>query len=389
MLIKNRGGFMCLPAFRKKGNFLLKISVLLPIIILSQCGLRESVKRPDWIKGSSPPYYVGQSSLYEDKKKALDDAFYNAINQFYAEELGITIRNETMMKKRERGDTVFIDYESSTKSYTNAVSVRVKKIDEHYEKEKGKYRAYIQIYIPEEERIKAKKEAEEYKKSIEESVEKEFQEAENFFNRREYGKALPHYEYIKILLDEVSGIFPDIRTKADARIKTINRINPPEVRLKNLKPTENYFRKVDLIRMTSVMEEEIPSSNNMYYINLGDTFKLSLSVEKPVYIYILSYWQEEGQVRLLYPNWIENKGKLIKGEMSFPDESGFAAEPPPGSNYLFVIATPFPMNLEKYVKFQEGKAVNFSKEALSKFLRSLENDIQYYDIRKIEVIIKG
>ena len=364
-------------------NNVLKLFTLFIMLILFGC-VSTQPKEPKWTKGRNFPFhYRGMSSLQDDKKKALDEAFYNALIEFYRTELGIILKNKTFLRKREKNDKLTIEYKSSTESKTNAVVVRgIKKIHESVVPEKGKYRAYIEIYIPEEEVIRAKKQAENYKQSLENFVKKEFDEAENLFKKGQYEKAILDYQTIKHLQEEAPGINKDISDIVDARLRAIVESNNPAIRLINLSPNKNYFNKVKLLK--SMEKEGIPCSNNTYYVNIGDALRLNIETKAPVYTYILSLWKDTGEVVLLYPNWIEKQAKPIKGKMLFPEESEFVAEPPPGLNYLFVLATSEPLNLN--INMDKSEYPILSNEELENFLNAL-NSVNY-DVVKLSVVIK-
>lgn len=352
----------------------LKIPLLVFLVtIFLHCGGGKGYKKPLWLdRGVSPPYYVAQSTLQPDRKEALNEAFYGALREFYIRELGIILDSDTRLRKQEVGDEVIVEYESSIQARTFIGDVKVRSKKEYLEQEKGRYRGYVCILIPQEEMIRARQSVKKYLDEALESAEKEIQKAE-LLEENSYTEALLGYKTAAIILEDlIDPIARALKKKVDARIQALKRFEDPGIQLMELQSTASYFEQAELIRLN---REE--SSN---FVDIGDTLQLHFSVKKPVYLYILSYWREQKEIRLLYPNWLEEEENLISGKSVFPKRSGFVAAPPGGLNLLFVIATKMRIDLDE-------KSMVLSRENLEDFLKSLR-DIEKYEIRRLEVFIR-
>lgn len=371
---------MCLSAFQLNNVLIFRSFFLLSFMVISlNCVGGRIPKKPSWVYLGkvSPPYYVGQSTLQADKKNALDDAFYDAIKDFYSMELGITVQSETYLRKREHGNEVVVEYESNIYTQVFIANVRVRRKEKYLESEKEGYRAYVRIYIPEEEVMRVRQEVEEYINEILEYTKKEVRKGEQLEEKRSYIQALLAYKTAaKILEASTDQRALALRKKIEAKIQTLLMYEDPGIQLMGLKSSDNFLDFVELINLN---REKVDN-----FVNVGDEIRLHITVKIPVFLYILSYEKDEKEVRLLYPNWIEKVESRVSGELLFPQNSCFTAEPPSGLNKFIVIATPDKLPLKPDF---DKKKVNLSGIELQDFILDLK-EIGKYEIRKIDVFIR-
>ena len=371
---------MCLSAFQLNNVSIFRSFFLLSFMVISlNCVGGRIPKKPSWVYLGkvSPPHYVGQSTLQADKKNALDDAFYDAIKDFYSMELGITVQSETYLRKREHGNEVVVEYESNIYTQIFIANVRVRRKEKYLESEKEGYRAYVKIYIPEEEVMRVRQDIEEYINEILEYTKKEVRKGEQLEEKRSYIQALLAYKTAAKILDELTDQRARfLKRKIDSKIEILLKYEDPGVQLMGLQSTASYLDQVGLVKLDG------KSVSN--FVDVGDRIQLRLTVKEPVYLYILSYWKDEQQVRFLYPNFIEKVESLVVGELVFPKNSCFIAKPPCGLNSLIVIASQEPIGYK--VNFEREKT-EISRETfqdLINFLRGKEK----YEIRTIDVFIR-
>ncbi len=351
------------------------------------CPKREILREPEWFGKIYPPgFYKGISVLCEDKKEAREDAILNALQEFGSKEFGIRIKSKSFWKKSEVGENVYYKYESYAFKETYPFVVKNYQIrKEKIMREKGKYRAYVLIYIPDEEVSRIRKDMEEYKKMVLEHAGREFKKADSLFEMGNYPMARARYETIENLLKNLNPFDPQVKSMLDrvkGKISLIKKIAPPEVVLMELKPGYTYISNIRIIDAET--GREVKKEGDIYYVDAGEWIRFEFDVLEEVYIYVLSLWKEEGELRLLFPNrYVEEKKGKIRGKVAVPSDTiAVRAEPPGGMNYVFFIATTFPLNIDY-------KNEILPDEFPSEFVETVKRKAGiYYDIRMLKVYIR-
>ena len=357
------------------------------IVLTTGCATHAR-KLPGWVSGLVPQYsFVGVSTLQEDEIKATEEAIYNATKRFYEEYFGISIKSEEQMKKSERmagnKSELVVEYRSNVKAQLFIPKIRFRLRDKFVEKEKGKYRVYVLIGISPDEILRAKNQAASYYSSLVSEAERLVKEARRFELERPQ-EALLSYRTAGEILSEISDPslidsvevrtkFVTLKSEINAKIEHLESLSTPWGLLNSIKANSEFIDDVVVLDYYTRQERDS-------YLEVGDKILFRVKMKKPAYIYLLSLWRGEGEVRLLYPNKYDREPVKVKKEFVFPVNSCIEAAAPGGVNYVFVCA------LSKRVDLDVEKEKMGYREVRG-FLKKLKG--KRLDVKALKIFIRG
>lgn len=360
--------------------------IILIFLLLVECSTKQTLvsstqsDKPAWIdRKTELNQYKGMATSMKNPKEASDGAVKDALRKV-AEEIGTKVHVDFVMEKVEENEEIKGRVKSKVKIEAKAELSGVKIIETYTEKhksEKGDYyfNGFALIELPPNEISRIRRKLEEYNNEILTNAENLFNSAEE--KEQEYPYyALCEYKSIIDMLEDIDlpGAMSLI-SRTRIRINYLEETRDPMIELENLSGNTHIIDEIKMVK-----SEGIPIEDNILDVDEG--FRINLALENSGYIYIIGYDRETKEARLLLPNKYE-KDNLAKGKQIYPKTSEFFAEPPGGSNTIFVIIAKEETSISS---FERQGYYYLNNKLLWEFIRDLKNS--QFDLKKVDFYVR-
>jgi len=345
-------------------------------------------KKPAWVEGNlKENQYRGVATRKQREKDAISDAFQDAVRKI-TQEIGIKIEAKFEIKKVEHNNLLDISVRSETRSKSKAAIRNVKEVGTYIEKYKGEdssyyYNAWVLVEIPKGEKKRARIEMKRYCNKMIDEAGKLLEEAENKENDNPYDALLAYRSIKRMMLDaenfaitgDLAAEVKNLKIRAEEKIEELERIRNPMVELEQM---EGEYRIRD-VELTDMYGSPL---GKRWSLDIGEYIRVKICLDKPSYIYIIGYDKKTEEPRLLFPNKMEREN-FGRGEKVYPDITAFYAQPPPGANTIFIIASEEKLDIPRF----GGKShLSFTQKQLWDFIKRLRKT--RFDIKKVEMYIR-
>jgi len=385
------GHFNCKITFCESYNIkttffiLVGVAVILTFIECSSRGtLVSSIpkKKPGWVdlpQGINK--YKGIATNMGSLEEARNGAVKDAMSRI-SEEIGVRVLASFEVEKSEDGGELDVRVDSKITTKAKAELKGLKVLGSYVEKHKVKdkeslycYNGFALLRIPEGEVTKARRRIAEYNQKIFNEAEKLWDDAEKKENKYPY-YALCNYRSIVDMLKNIDlPVAKRLLLQSENKKDYLEEIKDPMIELENLLGCKDIIRRV-------IMLDSYNSPIKDGIIDVGEGIRFELDLKDSSYIYVIGYDKETKEARFLFPNAFE-EGNLTAGKKIYPEVSEFKAEPPCGSNTIFLIASLVRLNIPPFGRFGYSSLNN---PMLWKLIKELKEN--KFDLSKVDFYIR-